>query len=110
MHFNRKCDEDYFRELTAEKQVTKFNRGVATKVWTKIRTRNEALDCEVYALAAYTMLNPNIQKISEKIKIQKNIPVINSLPVTVIEKPKPVMKQHYLKNKFYKQKTSWMKF
>ncbi len=111
MHFNRKCDNDYFRELTAEKQVTKFNRGVATKVWTKIRTRNEALDCEVYALAAYTMLNPNIEKISEKIKIQKKIPVINSSPVTVIEKPKPFVKQNYLKNKFYnKQKTSWMKF
>jgi len=68
MHFNRKCDEEYFKQLTAEKQVTKFNKGFPTKVWVKVRPRNEALDCEVYSLAAVTILNPDLAKVSENMK------------------------------------------
>jgi phage terminase large subunit GpA-like protein len=62
MHFSRKCDEAYFKELTAEKQVTKFSKGFPTKVWMKVRPRNEALDCEVYALAAFTLLSVNMNQ------------------------------------------------
>jgi phage terminase large subunit GpA-like protein len=67
MHFNKKCDEEYFKQLTAEKQVTKFNRGFPTKVWVKIRSRNEALDCEVYSLASYRILNPNMNVLERKL-------------------------------------------
>jgi phage terminase large subunit GpA-like protein len=67
MHFNKKCDEEYFKQLTAEKQVTKFNRGFPTKVWVKIRSRNEALDCEVYSLASYRILNPNMSVLERKL-------------------------------------------
>jgi phage terminase large subunit GpA-like protein len=47
MHFPRKpeIDEEYFKQLTAEKQITKFVRGFPSKVWMKTRARNEALDC-----------------------------------------------------------------
>jgi phage terminase large subunit GpA-like protein len=67
MHFSKKCDEEYFRQLTAEKQVTKFSRGFPTKVWVKIRSRNEALDCEVYSLASYRILNPNMNVLERKL-------------------------------------------
>jgi len=60
MHFPKgreDCDEEYFKQLTAEKKVTRFNKGVAVKdEWVKIRPRNEGLDCEVYALAALERL------------------------------------------------------
>jgi phage terminase large subunit GpA-like protein len=39
--------------LTAERPIRRFVKGVAIREWTKAAfTRNEALDCRVYALAA----------------------------------------------------------
>lgn len=67
MHFSHKCDEEYFKQLTAEKQITKFNKGFPTRLWVKHRSRNEALDCEVYALAAYTILNPAMNAIANQL-------------------------------------------
>lgn len=50
--------EEYVAQLTSEKLATKFRKGFPTKEWIKTRTRNEALDCAVYALAALRLLNP----------------------------------------------------
>ncbi|HZC13724.1 MAG TPA: terminase gpA endonuclease subunit, partial [Thermoleophilaceae bacterium] len=45
--------EDYFRQLTAEKLVTRMHRGFPRQSWEKeTGQRNEALDCRVYARAA----------------------------------------------------------
>ena len=33
--------------------------------WIKTRSRNEALDCTVYALAAFKLLNPNLVQLAE---------------------------------------------
>ncbi|MEA5529030.1 phage terminase large subunit family protein [Dolichospermum sp. UHCC 0684] len=52
MHFPQGLPEDYFAQLTAEKCVTKFIQGQPTHQWIKVRTRNEALDCEVLAYVA----------------------------------------------------------
>ena len=52
MHFPIGLDETYFRGLTAEKRVTKLHKGFPRQEWVKTYTRNEPLDCEVYALAA----------------------------------------------------------
>lgn len=58
MHFNMLCDEEYFRQLTAEKEVPVYEKGVLKrKQWIKTRARNEALDLEVYALAGLDYLN-----------------------------------------------------
>lgn len=44
---------EYFSQLTAEKQATRYIRGFPVKVWVKKDSdRNEALDCEVYCYAA----------------------------------------------------------
>lgn len=69
MHFNKKInDEEYFKQLTAEKAQTKYQRGFPYRVWVKIRERNEMLDCRVYALAALRILNPQFDKIAESLK------------------------------------------
>ncbi len=48
-----KHGEEYFKQLTAEKLVTvKDKRGFPRREWRKVRERNEALDCRVYARAA----------------------------------------------------------
>jgi phage terminase large subunit GpA-like protein len=51
--------EEFFRQLTSEKCVTKYRSGVAFRQWVKVRARNEILDCTVYALAAIKRLRPN---------------------------------------------------
>ena len=60
-HFPDNRDEEYFRMLTAEKKVTKYFKGRPRMELAKIRTRNEALDCRVYATAALAILNLNIE-------------------------------------------------
>ena len=49
--------------LTAEKKVTKYFKGRPRREWVKIRTRNEALDCRVYATAALALLNLNLEAV-----------------------------------------------
>ena len=80
-HFPAHYDDEYFRQLTAEQIVTRFSKGFRKREWKKIRPRNEALDCRVYALAAYALLNANINQIANRIdrKIE-----------TVEPKPEPV--------------------
>jgi len=50
-HFPKYSDE-YFKQITAEQLVTKLVKGYRRHEWQKMRERNEALDCRVYARAA----------------------------------------------------------
>ena len=52
---------DYFLGLTAEKCMTRFSKGFPIHEWTKVRKRNEPLDCYVYSLAAFYNLNANME-------------------------------------------------
>jgi phage terminase large subunit GpA-like protein len=48
-----KMDAEYLQQLCAEQLVThRDRRGYAKREWQKLRDRNEALDCYVYARAA----------------------------------------------------------
>ena len=64
-HWNDEYDEEYFKQLTAEKPITKFEKGVKKREWVKVRKRNEALDYNVYALAALRILNPNFDALKK---------------------------------------------
>jgi phage terminase large subunit GpA-like protein len=48
--------KEYFEQLTAEHLITRTHNGVRRSVWEKIRDRNEALDCRIYARAAAASL------------------------------------------------------
>lgn len=65
-HFPTGRNEEYFRMLTAEKKVTRYFKGRPRTEWAKIRTRNEALDCRVYATAALAILNLNLEALSKQ--------------------------------------------
>lgn len=69
MHFPLldSIDEEFFAQLCAEHRETRQNKaGIATHmVWVQDRQRNEALDCAVLSLAAFRLLNPNIQQMSQ---------------------------------------------
>lgn len=58
-HLPEWIDEEYVAQLTAEKLIPKWkpNKGTV-RVWIKTRERNEALDLEVYGLAALYILGP----------------------------------------------------
>ena len=65
-HFPAKRDDEYFKQLTAEKQMIRYHKGFPSRVWVKTRTRNEALDVRVYAIAALTILNVNMDSVARK--------------------------------------------
>jgi len=53
LHFGLAADEEYYRQLTAEKQSLRYVKGFPVREWVKKASeRNEALDCAVYAYAA----------------------------------------------------------
>mgnify|MGYP000945003717 CR=1 FL=1 len=53
MHFPPEIDDEFLRQLTSEKAIRKLVRGKGVvRVWEQLRPRNEAIDLEVYALAA----------------------------------------------------------
>ena len=56
-------DDEYFAQLGAEELQTKKKNGYDVHQWVKVRDRNEALDCRVYAIAALHQLNPNWEKL-----------------------------------------------
>lgn len=64
IHFPSDVDNEYFKQLTAEKRVIKYYKGYKRLVFKPIRERNEALDCWVYCLAAFHILQPNLEKIA----------------------------------------------
>lgn len=49
-------DEEFFAQLTAEHSITRYSKGRPFLAWTKKRSRNEALDCRVYSMAAVVLL------------------------------------------------------
>ena len=63
-HFPADYDEGYFKQLTAEELQSRVVRGFRRYEWVKIRERNEALDCRVYARAAAAVVG--IERMEEE--------------------------------------------
>jgi phage terminase large subunit GpA-like protein len=77
-HFPIERSEEYFRMLTSEKKVTRYFKGRPRREWVKVRQRNEALDCRVYALAALQLMGLNLDNLAKQaqnvVQSQRNIP------------------------------------
>ncbi len=57
-------DDQWFRQLTSERAVTKYTRGFPKRVYEKSSgARNEALDIRVYALACADIMRLEIAKL-----------------------------------------------
>lgn len=66
-HFPNDRPDEYFKQLAAsEKIVTKFHKGFPRREFIKTRTRNEALDCRVYATGALAILNLNLDTLADR--------------------------------------------
>jgi phage terminase large subunit GpA-like protein len=92
MHFPEDRDDEYFRQLTAEKIITKYTQGRAKRAWVKTRVRNEALDVRNYALAAFALLNTNINRIAQRFENKPKLEVQQETetPITArgVQRPK----------------------
>jgi phage terminase large subunit GpA-like protein len=72
VHFNAAATSEFFRQLTAEKLVTKWKQGMPIQVWDlPPHKRNEALDASVYAYCAVEFLRPSWRKLAAKLAAVK---------------------------------------
>lgn len=61
------ADEELAAQLTAERLLTRWKKGVKRTEWVKLRPRNEALDCFVYAHAALRNLRPDLEQLARRL-------------------------------------------
>lgn len=74
-HFPKGLDEKFYQQLTSEKRIRRHNAGIPRLEWVlPSGRRNEALDCAVYAMAALTILNPNLAQLAKEKLIYKGTP------------------------------------
>lgn len=74
VHFGESLNDEYFKMLTAEKVVLKYSKGFAKRTYIKIRPRNESLDCFVYSIAAYAILNVDVNSMARRVEYERNEP------------------------------------
>ena len=76
MHFPKGngYTEEWFQQLTGEEVRTRMHHGFAIRYYKKLRERNEALDLRVYNMAAFAILNPNMEQIMAGIKGKESKP------------------------------------
>lgn len=106
-HFPIGLDEEFYKQLTAEKIVKRYVKGFPTYEWVKMRDRNDVLDTAVYCLAAAIKAGVNRinwDKISEGLENYKSYGGVVNPPVKahhVKRKERPQQAGGY-------QRPSWM--
>lgn len=73
VHFSHDLPDEYFKQLTSEKIVTRFHKGYEKRSFKKEYQRNEALDCMVYGLTALVAINVNLNALSDRLAEQATI-------------------------------------
>lgn len=76
IHFPMSLDEEYFKQLTAEKRKIKYVKGFKKHEWIKTRKRNEQLDLMVYNIAVLNIISfvvyPNLTTSQMLDSLQQN--------------------------------------
>lgn len=94
-HFPVESDRGYnmmfFNGLLSERCVMKTERGRTRWAWEKLlgHERNEALDCRNYALAAFRVLDPDLEAVERRLKdtdIEHHTPIKSVKPKNRVKK------------------------
>lgn len=67
-HFPDTREPEWFKQITAEKVVTRYVKGFAVREWHQHRDRNEAFDCRVYAYAALKIEDPPLPRLAKRLE------------------------------------------
>ena len=67
IHFPDFLDEEFFLQITSERLIKKYSKGIPRLEFKKMRPRNEALDLMVYNLGAFRSLNANMPLIQKRL-------------------------------------------
>jgi terminase, large subunit len=88
IHLPSWADDEYLEQLTAEKAVRRYKKGVGTvREYIKIRERNEGLDLEVYALAALLSLGrATVQRLAIY-AAEMSVPLTDKAPPAPDDRP-----------------------
>jgi len=73
-HFPDDRPDEYFKQLTAEKLVARHKKGAVYHEWVQVRSRNEALDCRVYAHAALLLADPDWGRLRKALEPKEKTP------------------------------------
>lgn len=89
LHFNKRFDLEFFRQLFSEKVVTRFKFGNPYKTFEE-HGHNEALDIMVGCLGMLEILRPNYAKLAENIQrsVQSNESEAPKPPPPVQRRPR----------------------
>jgi len=69
----RGYDDIYFKGLMSERMLIKRDRGQTKITWEAVpHARNEPLDCRVYAMGAFEILNPDMTKYAKRKHLQRD--------------------------------------
>jgi phage terminase large subunit GpA-like protein len=83
--------DEYRRQLTSLRSVTRYTRGIPKREWVLMpHRRKEAFDCRVYALAALYILNPIWEKIAKR-KVEDGPAPETEIRPTPRPQPRPVI-------------------
>lgn len=88
-HFPHARDVAFFSQLTAERLVTRYFKGVAVRRWElkDPKARNEALDCRVYATAALAILDVNLDKAARRFR--QRVEMLGGEHEALSDRPRP---------------------
>lgn len=82
-------EDEYYKQLCAEKLVSRRVKGFTVREWHAERDRNEALDVRVYAHAALKILNPKLTKLAAKAAAKAEEVAMQRVAEGVVEKVVP---------------------
>ena len=89
MHFHAGLDDEYFEQLTSEKQVTRYVKGFPVREWIKKNgARNEALDTKVYGYAAMQYLYTRYNRSTIWDQLERRLSIKNGKQVQLDHTPK----------------------
>ena len=94
-HIPEHFDDEWCYQLTSEKAVKRYSKGIPRIDYVKIRPRNEALDLVVLNLAALAILNVNTERVQQRLdEVRKPEPEKPKFPQRMM-KPKPSWTRRY---------------
>lgn len=99
LHFPVDRDAEFFRQLTSERVVTRFDRGRPIRLWQPRRDgeRNEALDTTVYAMAALSGLISMGLRLNEEADVTGDAPTRGSQATAKRPEPPKVIRSRWMR-------------